>query len=132
MNEKIMYRLKLNSLISKEYSCTGEIEMKYVNFINEELPLTKTLQIGDYVLATKYQDGDPNDHWVVGFYDGTLPKTTGDRYMVKDADGNQFRSNGFRRVKRISKERGGWILANQENIMFAGRSLWWWARAKMS
>jgi len=24
---------------------------------------------GDYVLATKYRDGDPQDHWAVGFYD---------------------------------------------------------------
>lgn len=63
--------------------------------------------IGDYVLATKYADGDPGDPWALGFYDGIR---YGDRHMVKDAAGNQIRHNGFRRVARIRQDVGRWLL----------------------
>ena len=86
---------------------------------------------GDYVLATKFHDGDPGDHWVVGFFSGMLPKITGDRYMVVDADGNQFRGNGFRRIKRISYERGQWLLEHRNSIRDGTYSVWWWVSAKM-
>ena len=68
------------------------------------------LKIGDYVLATKYNDGDPKDHWCIGFYNGVLKLGTTTRYLVIDNDGNQFRANGFRRIKKISGKRGTWIL----------------------
>jgi len=29
----------------------------------------KKIKKGDYVLATKYSDGDPKDHFAVGFFD---------------------------------------------------------------
>ncbi len=37
-----------------------------------EAGLTDLLCVGDYVLATKYHDGNPQDHWCVGFYHSTL------------------------------------------------------------
>ena len=62
---------------------------------------------GDYVFATKYDDGDPADGWAVGFYDGRVNQTTHkDRYLVIDGEGVQFRRNGFRRVEEISEELG--------------------------
>lgn len=70
---------------------------------------TKAPTLGDYVFATKYDDGDPADGWAVGFYDGILPKVTSPcqpRHMVVDESGNQFRGNGFRKVLIISSEVG--------------------------
>lgn len=89
------------------------------------------LKKGDYVLATKWSDGDPGDQWCVGFYDGTLSKVSEDRHMVVDENGKQFRGNGFRRVKKISRERGAFLLKNKEFIEFGTRSLWGWVRVKM-
>jgi len=63
-------------------------------------------EIGDYVLATKYQDGDPGDAFGVGFYD----REEDGRHYVKDSNGNQIRGNGFRRVEKITSEIGAWIL----------------------
>lgn len=98
------------------------------------------LQIGDYVLATKYSDGDPGDHFVVGYFTGMLPKIGGDRYMVADSDGKQFRGNGFRRCEKITSERGRWLVEHFPDIEASlrdfyydddgnlhGKSVWDWA-----
>lgn len=89
------------------------------------------LKKGDYVLATKYSDGDPGDHFVVGFYDSILPKVGGDRHMVVDSEGKQFRGNGFRRVAKISARRGEWIIRHLKLIEDARDrfSVWHWFRA---
>ena len=63
---------------------------------------------GDYVLATKYSDGDPGDNWGVGFYD----RKEGSRHYVIDNDGRQIRPGGFRRVGLIRPEFGKWLLEN--------------------
>lgn len=89
------------------------------------------MEKGDYVLATKYRDGDPQDHWVVGFFVGMLPKATGDRFHIADSDGNLFRGNGFRRAKKISAEHGEWLLARKTEIASGSRSLWGWLRQPM-
>lgn len=89
------------------------------------------LSPGDYVLATKYSDGDPGDQWSVGFFSGMLSKSSGDRFLVEDEHGNQFRANGFRRIKKISPERGEWLLSRKEEIASGARSLWWWTRQPM-
>ena len=82
---------------------------------------------GDYVLATKWSDGDPGDHWCIGFYD----QLKRDRHFVVDSEGNQFRGNGFRRVKKINAERGKYLLDNVKNIELSGRSLWAHVRDKI-
>jgi hypothetical protein len=87
----------------------------------------KELQAGDYVLATKWQDGDPRDHWCIGFF----RKKTEGRFMVVDGNGVNFRSNGFRRIQRITPERGKWILDHREEIEWSGRSVWYFARCSM-
>ena len=91
----------------------------------------RQIYLGDYVLATKYSDGDPRDHWAVGFITGILPYRTGDRYAVSDFSNTGFRPNGFRRVKKISAERGNWLLAHAKEIDMGSRSVWWWARKTM-
>jgi hypothetical protein len=75
------------------------------------------LRVGDYVLATKYSDGDPGDAWALGFYAGELDMgndrceiKVAPRYMVRDAAGNNIRGNGFRCVARIRKDVGRWLL----------------------
>jgi len=61
---------------------------------------------GDYVLATKWGDGDPGDPWAVGYYDHEQDG----RHHVVDGRGNQFRANGFRSVHRIRKDVGEWLV----------------------
>ncbi len=87
--------------------------------------------VGDYVLATKYVDGDPGDQFCVGFFYG-WNNTSGEiRYFVIDEHGNQFRRNGFRRVAKIGMERGNWIVRNISFIEKMGYkySVWHWYRA---
>jgi len=68
------------------------------------------MEKGDYVLATKYDDGDPCDHWCVGFYSGETTHYGQPRYAVVDSDGKPFRANGFRRVEKITEEVGAWLI----------------------
>lgn len=66
---------------------------------------------GDYVLATKFHDGDPGDQWAVGFLNRIDDRGGGDvRYLVVDSHGKQFRANGFGRVARIRKDVGQWLV----------------------
>lgn len=92
----------------------------------------KLPKIGDYVLATKWGDGDPQDHWVVGFFSEVLDYSNYNRYQVVDFNGNPFRGNGFRRIASISKKRGEWLLNNKEEIQKSYKSLWWWVKQPMS
>lgn len=83
---------------------------------------------GDYVLATKYHDGDPRDHWCVGFYDRQDEQG---RHYIVDGEGKHFRGNGFRRVAKISTARGAWLLTNAIGIERSGRSVWSFKRDPM-
>lgn len=89
------------------------------------------MEKGDYVLATKYDDGDPQDHWCVGFFDSVLDYVPHERYNVVDGDGVPFRGNGFRRIKKISHERGKWLLDHKHLIELSGRSVWFFAKCSM-
>ena len=90
--------------------------------------LKRDLQRGDYVLATKYSDGDPHDHFVVGFIGDRLDYATGVRYQVVDGNGQQFRHNGFRRCERISAETGKTIVEHMKFIEMGAKNVWWWKR----
>lgn len=87
--------------------------------------------LGDYVLASKWQDGDPKDHWAVGFLYSVVPGRFGVSYVVIDSEGKPFRAGGFRRVKKITPVRGKWLLENSEEIEASGRSVWGWLRKAM-
>ncbi len=89
------------------------------------------LKKGDYVLATKYRDGDPGDQFCVGFYDSFYMNGSSTRHLVVDGDGNQFRRNGFRRVAKVSRDRGEWIVKNLALVqkMQDRYSVWHWYRA---
>lgn len=67
---------------------------------------------GEYVLATKFSDGDPGDHWGVGFYD----RFENGRHYVVDRAGQQIRGSGFRRAGRITMEVGIWLLSAAKSL----------------
>lgn len=80
-------------------------------------------EVGDYVLATKYSDGDPCDHFYVGFVSGY---THHGRYLIVDNEGKNQRANGFRRVEKITHEEGAALVALMPQIGDRrGKSLWW-------
>lgn len=80
---------------------------------------------GDYVLATKWSDGDPCDYFVVGYFKEML----NDCFLVEDGDGNLFRANGFRRCELISKRVGRVLVEAIPSIGDkSGRSIWHWRR----
>lgn len=67
-------------------------------------------QVGDYVFATKYSDGDPGDAWALGFYAGQMLEYTPPRHDVVDSEGKRIRGNGYRKVARIRWDVGRWLL----------------------
>lgn len=93
------------------------------------------IQVGDYVLATKYEDGDPGDEYAIGFYAGSYQNGSSTRHLVNNDKGQPFRANGFRRVAKISKARGEWLITHFFEFENAWqrhrRSVWWWLRASM-
>jgi hypothetical protein len=89
---------------------------------------------GDYVVATKYADGDPGDHFCIGYYVESYDHCGQVRHIVADAAGKSFRANGFRRVARIGSLRGTWMV---EHLALIERlrdrlSVWHWVRAPWS
>lgn len=85
-------------------------------------------KIGDYVIATKYADGDPGDGWAVGFV-ARMTQHDEPRYDVVDSQGRSFRANGFRRARRIEASVGAKILAIGDKMNYSGRSVWSIVRA---
>jgi len=78
--------------------------------VANDTPAALLPEIGEYVLATKYSDGDPGDPWALGFYAGVTERG---RHLVKDSNGDQIRAGGFRRVGRIEQEVGTWLWNNR-------------------
>jgi len=69
---------------------------------------------GDYVVATKYSDGDPGDHYCTGFYVGSFS----DRHLVADSNGGLYRYNGFRRIEKVTPEEGTWMVEHFPDFKF--------------
>lgn len=100
--------------------------------------------IGDYVLATKYSDGDPGDQFAVGWLKVIFYHYGQRRYAVVDGAGKPFRANGFRRCEKISAERGEWLVKRFPEIeahplriaddgeTLIGKSVWDWANDPMT
>lgn len=88
------------------------------------------IEVGDYVLATKYLDGDPCDRFYVGFVKEILIQYNPVRYDVADNAWQSARGNGFRKAVKITKEEGHFIV----NVLIpeigdkAGKSVWWHLR----
>ena len=79
------------------------------------------MNIGDYCLATKYDDGEGWDGWAVGFYVGEIFPG---RHQVSDKDGKTWRANGFRRCEPITREQGDFLIASKDWIEQVGFKLW--------
>ena len=93
----------------------------------------KPPEIGDYVLASTCPNGDPMDPWFVGFFAGMrqgyhVPP----RFLVSDMDGRDARPSGYVRLQKISAARGKWILEHAKEIQESGKSLFYFARCKMT
>lgn len=76
--------------------------------------------MGEYCLATKWQDGEAWDQYAVGFYAGEISPG---RHQVVGHDGKPYRANGFRRCEPITKEQGDFIL-HTPGISDTGFKLW--------
>ena len=104
-------------------------------FLRDKWSARSPLRIkeGDYVVATKYADGDPADHFCIGFYDGSFRHFSETRHLVVDGEGKQFRNNGFRRVAKVSVERGTWMVEHLALIKRMGHrfGVWHWLRQPM-
>lgn len=113
------------------------LEHEFINLTMEETLNTTTktaialknmkYKIGDYVVATKYSDGDSKDHFCVGIYNGTTEHTP-QRYDIVDSDGKSYRGNGFRRIRKVRQDVGQKIIDNLKNIEQSDRSVWSWVR----
>lgn len=75
---------------------------------------------GDYVIATKYSDGSCKDQWCIGYFDRYENK----RYYVINSEGNQFRSNGFRRCEVIEPSIAKFIIDNIDKLEHSNISIW--------
>jgi hypothetical protein len=100
---------------------------------------TREPKFGSYVLATKYNDGDPGDHYAVGYLNSPLDHFGQKRYIVVDNNGKPFRANGFRRCEEITDSEGRWLIEHfhdfkpfeltqdeEGNDVCVGWSLWDW------
>ena len=94
-------------------------------------PTPSNIKKGDYVVATKYRDGDPGDQYAIGFYNGSFDTYGQTRHLVVDNDGKDFRLNGFRRIARVSARRGTWMVNHIAYIdkMMNRFSVWHWYHA---
>jgi len=98
--------------------------------------------IGDYVVATKYSDGDPGDHFAIGRLSQIYNHHGQTRYVVVDNKDQPFRANGFRRCENITLKQGSWLIAHFPIIekhplqllscgsieRIVGKSVWDWVR----
>ena len=92
------------------------------------------LKVGNYVVATKYADGDPGDQFCIGFYNGSYDHFGQTRHLVINNEGKNFRNNGFRRVARVGLRRGAWMVKHLAHIekMMNRYSVWHWYNAPWS
>ena len=81
------------------------------------------LQKGDYVLATKWHDGDSRDQWCCGFFEGMTGRDN-QRYDVVDSEGRLFRNNGFRRCEKIHPAIGKYLIEKSQYISAIKLPLW--------
>jgi hypothetical protein len=87
---------------------------------NTPMPNVINPSIGDYVLATKWQDGNSKDHWHVGYFS----KEDQGRYFVNDSNGKCVRPSGFRKCQKIHPAIGAYLIENSDAISSIKLDLW--------
>lgn len=74
------------------------------------------INLGDYVLASKYRDCDPGDPWRVGFVVRiitTLSRSRSTTYIIGEADGTWSDFREYNYALKITPEAGkSWIRAH--------------------
>ena len=83
--------------------------------------------IGDYVIATRWSDGSPNDPFCVGFL-VEIANNNPPKYIVEYGTDILPKSGKFRKVQRISPKTGQLIVNNIHTIENSGKSVWWWVK----
>lgn len=82
--------------------------------------ISHIMQPGTYVLATKYDDGDPGDAWAVGLYLESFCLEMGavPRHRVIGNDGLYlYGPKGFKRIRAgITPDVGLWLIENAEAL----------------
>lgn len=80
------------------------------------------IEVGDYVLATKYKDGDPMDPFCVG----RVTAIYHDRYDVMFWSGDIDVERSYRRVHKITPDEGAELISLFPEIsdQLGGPSLW--------
>ena len=70
----------------------------------------KKVNLGDYVLASKWSDGKLGDPWAIGFVSEIGEVNGKPRYLIADIDGNLISRTMHRRAERISPTVGAELL----------------------
>lgn len=83
-------------------------------------------ELGDYVLATKYDDGESWDHWACGWIHSMLDRYDPPRFHVVDNDGEPFRGNGFRRAECIPFHIGRRLIDMAKDPLFEASGVCVW------
>src|ERR1700691_121094 len=73
------------------------------------------MQKGDYVLAHKWADADPGDHWCVGVYGEPRAGRRG-WHMCDDGHGKPFRGSGFSLGVPLPDGGGAWLIERMPQI----------------
>lgn len=75
------------------------------------------VEIGSYVLGTKFTDGDPGDPWGIGIYAGSYEHFGTIRHHINMTDGTPiYPRRGFERVGRITDEFGNWLYSVRHEL----------------
>lgn len=107
-NALIMGLINRAYMLPEQYGLLESIERVEQTVDEQTKPISTMVDIGQYVLATKYPDGDPCDHFFVGWVSGY---TWHERYLIVDNNGIEQRGNGFRRAEPITKDEGKQLVA---------------------
>lgn len=69
--------------------------------------MPRPIEIGDYVLASRWKDADPHDPWAIGLVGGIYQNNFGTFYRIFDSGGEPVMSwYMFRHVRRIRRATG--------------------------
>lgn len=96
------------------------------NYFKKFRKPNRPLEVGDYVLASKYRDGDPNDPWFVGFIKQIIRCEDYDKYKIADEDGNLLYSSMLARAERIGKANGHQLVRCKKYIKESNKSVYYW------
>lgn len=87
----------------------------------------KKIEIGDYVLATKWSDGKLADPWAIGFVSEIVEIYGKPRYMISHENGDLISRTAHRRAERITPFVGAELIRLSEEYdweLYHHLSMW--------